>query len=185
MTESAAGVPATVPAGASEDLVAVSMTVNGVPVALEVDSRTSLADILRRQLRLTGTHLGCEQGSCGACTVIIEGDRAVRSCLVLAGQADGMEIETVESLAVGGELNELQSAFREHHALQCGYCTSGFLMSVTARRREGPIITDEDAREAVSGNICRCTGYVGIVEAVLSLARPAETEHDSLTGTAR
>jgi aerobic-type carbon monoxide dehydrogenase small subunit (CoxS/CutS family) len=146
----------------------VVLHVNGEEVSATVESRVSLADFLRHHLHLTGTHIGCEQGSCGACTVLVDG-AAVRSCLMLAVQADGAHLETVESLANGEELNALQAAFKEHHALQCGYCTAGFLMSLTARLRQGPITDESDAREALSGNICRCTGYAGMIEALLSL----------------
>ncbi|MCW2864508.1 MAG: (2Fe-2S)-binding protein [Actinoallomurus sp.] len=144
----------------------ISVTVNGAVREEAVDDRLTLADFLRERLRLTGTHLGCEHGVCGACTVLVNGD-AVRSCLMLAVQADGTEIETVESLAEDGTLNPLQEAFRRNHALQCGFCTSGFLMSVTAAMREEPIRDEEHAREVLSGNICRCTGYTGLVKAVL------------------
>lgn len=144
----------------------ISVTVNGTAYAAEVDDRLTLADFLRERLRLTGTHLGCEHGVCGACTVIVDG-AAVRSCLMLAVQTDGSEIETVESLAEGDKLNPLQEAFKRNYALQCGFCTSGFLMSVTAAVREGPIRDAEHAREVLSGNICRCTGYTGLVQAVL------------------
>lgn len=161
------------PGDPGKETVDVDLTVNGEAVSVSTDVRTSLAELLRRDLRLTGTHLGCEHGSCGACTVIVDG-AAVRSCLILAAQADGCTVETVESLARHGELNPLQEAFRENHALQCGFCTSGFLMSLTARLREGPIVSEEQAREALSGNICRCTGYVGLVDAVLSLVGDGE-----------
>jgi aerobic-type carbon monoxide dehydrogenase small subunit (CoxS/CutS family) len=144
----------------------ISVTVNGDVREAVVDDRLTLADFLRERLRLTGTHLGCEHGVCGACTVLVNGD-AVRSCLMLAVQSDGAEIETVESLAENGELNPLQRAFQRNHALQCGFCTSGFLMSVTAAMREAPIRDEEQAREVLSGNICRCTGYTGLVKAVL------------------
>jgi aerobic-type carbon monoxide dehydrogenase small subunit (CoxS/CutS family) len=154
--------------GNSSDLVPVGMTVNGERREALLDSRVSLADYLRHGLRLTGTHLGCEQGSCGACTVIVDGV-SMRSCLVFAVQLEGASVETVESLAVDGELNPLQEAFHQHHALQCGFCTSGFLMSLTARLRERPISDERDARDALSGNICRCTGYAGMVKALLSL----------------
>jgi aerobic-type carbon monoxide dehydrogenase small subunit (CoxS/CutS family) len=144
----------------------ISVTVNGAVREEAVDDRLTLADFLRERLRLTGTHLGCEHGVCGACTVLVNGD-AVRSCLMLAVQADGADVETVESLAEDGRLNPLQEAFRRNHALQCGFCTSGFLMSVTAAMREGRIRDEERAREVLSGNICRCTGYAGLVRAVL------------------
>ncbi|MCE7002070.1 (2Fe-2S)-binding protein [Kibdelosporangium philippinense] len=145
----------------------IKVTVNGTTHHDEVDSRLTLADFLRERLRLTGTHLGCEHGVCGACTVILDG-AAVRSCLMLAVQADGSELETVESLASeDGELGTLQQAFKDNYALQCGFCTSGFLMSVTAALREGPVRDEVTAREVLSGNICRCTGYQGLVRAVL------------------
>jgi aerobic-type carbon monoxide dehydrogenase small subunit (CoxS/CutS family) len=145
----------------------ITVTVNGTTHQDEVDSRLTLADFLRERLRLTGTHLGCEHGVCGACTVILDGS-AVRSCLLLAVQADGSELETVESLSSeDGELNPLQQAFKDNYALQCGFCTSGFLMSVTAALREGPVRDETTAREVLSGNICRCTGYQGLVQAVL------------------
>jgi aerobic-type carbon monoxide dehydrogenase small subunit (CoxS/CutS family) len=141
-------------------------TVNGREHRDVVEVRTTLADYLRHGLRLTGTHLGCEHGVCGACTVLV-GGAAVRSCLMLAVQADGAQVETVEGLARDGELTPLQQAFHRNHALQCGYCTSGFLMSVTEALREGPVETDQAAREVLSGNICRCTGYAGMIQAVL------------------
>jgi len=144
----------------------ITVTVNGVRHAQIVDDRLTLADFLRERLRLTGTHLGCEHGACGACTVIVDG-AAVRSCLMLAAQADGSAIETVEALAEDGELSPLQVAFKRNHALQCGFCTSGFLMSVTAALREGPIRDELHAREVLSGNICRCTGYRGLVQSLL------------------
>jgi len=142
------------------------MTVNGEEHRGVVDVRTTLADFLRHDLRLTGTHLGCEHGVCGACTVLV-GGTAVRSCLMLAVQADGAQVETVEGLADGDELNPLQEAFHRNHALQCGFCTAGFLMSVTGALREGPVETEQEAREVLSGNICRCTGYAGMIRAVL------------------
>jgi aerobic-type carbon monoxide dehydrogenase small subunit (CoxS/CutS family) len=151
----------------------VSVTVNGVVRDETVDDRLTLADFLRERLRLTGTHLGCEHGVCGACTVLVNGD-AVRSCLMLAVQADGARIETVESLARDGALNPLQEAFKRNHALQCGFCTPGFLMSVTAAMREEPIRDEERAREVLSGNICRCTGYTGLVKAVLEAGAEEE-----------
>jgi len=144
----------------------ITGTVNGAAYDEVVDDRMTLADFLREKLRLTGTHLGCEHGVCGACTVIVDG-AASRSCLMLAVQADGTAIETVEGLAEDGELNRLQAAFKKNHALQCGFCTSGFLMSVTAAMREGAIRDEGHAREVLSGNICRCTGYTGLVKAVL------------------
>jgi aerobic-type carbon monoxide dehydrogenase small subunit (CoxS/CutS family) len=145
----------------------ITTTVNGVRHEAEVDGRLSLADFLRHRLRLTGTHIGCEHGVCGACTVHVDG-AAVRACLMFAVQVDGRTVETVESLAApDGELAPLQACFHKHHALQCGFCTSGFLMSVTEALRDGPIETPEQARAALGGNICRCTGYAGMVDAVL------------------
>jgi aerobic-type carbon monoxide dehydrogenase small subunit (CoxS/CutS family) len=144
----------------------IELVVNDTPYGDVVDTRLTLADYLRHRLRLTGTHLGCEHGACGACTVLVDG-AATRSCLMLAVQADGHRVETVESLAPDGELNPLQAAFHRHHALQCGFCTPGFLMSVTEALRDGPIADDEQARAVLSGNICRCTGYTGLIAATL------------------
>src|SRR5579875_1127131 len=164
---------------AGDDQVWVTVTVNGVPQTRQVEARLTLADFLRGELGLKGTHLGCEHGSCGACTVIVDGD-AIRSCLMLAVQARGRTVETVESLAADGRLSPLQAAFREFHALQCGFCTSGCLMSLTARLREGPIASEEQAREALSGNICRCTGYAGLIDAVIAVSAGSA----ALTGSA-
>ena len=147
----------------------IALRVNGKAVEGEPQARVSLADFLRESLRLTGTHLGCEHGVCGACTVLVDG-AAVRSCLMFAVQADGAEVTTVEGLAPEGELGDLQQAFREHHALQCGFCTPGFLTTAEAFLRENPNPTEAEVRDAVSGNLCRCTGYVGIVEAILATA---------------
>jgi aerobic-type carbon monoxide dehydrogenase small subunit (CoxS/CutS family) len=143
----------------------VNLTVNGERRGGLAPVRMTLADFLRHELGLKGTHLGCEHGVCGACTIIVNG-AAVRSCLLLAVQADGAEIETVEGLEQDGELSPLQRAFHRNHALQCGFCTSGFLMSITAALREGPVSSDDEAREVLSGNICRCTGYAGMIKAV-------------------
>ncbi|WP_308198017.1 2Fe-2S iron-sulfur cluster-binding protein [Saccharopolyspora soli] len=153
-------------------------TVNGAVYESDVDSRMSLADFLRHRLRLTGTHVGCEHGVCGACTVHVDG-AAVRSCLMLAVQADGCEIDTVEGLASpDGQLTPLQESFHKHHALQCGFCTSGFLMSATEALREGAVDTPQQAREVLSGNICRCTGYAGLVDAVLEASeRTKSVDH--------
>lgn len=151
------------------EVVWVTTTVNGIEREEVVDSRLTLADFLRGTLRLTGTHLGCEHGVCGSCTVLVDGD-AVRSCLMLAAQVDGRVVETVENLAgPDGELDPLQEAFSRRHAVQCGFCTSGFLMSATAALREGPISSAAQAREVLSGNICRCTGYAGMVQALLDV----------------
>jgi carbon-monoxide dehydrogenase small subunit len=155
----------------------VRFTVNGKPATVEVEPRLTLADCLRHALRLTGTHVGCEHGVCGACTVIVDG-RAMRSCLMLAVQAEGCTVETVEGLGTGIDeggaeaLGPLQAAFRRHHALQCGFCTPGMLMTAHALLSREPDADAGRVREALSGNLCRCTGYIGIVEAVLD-ARPA------------
>jgi aerobic carbon-monoxide dehydrogenase small subunit len=144
----------------------VTMTVNGRPRRALVEPRKTLADFLREDCALTGTHLGCEHGVCGACTVLLDGD-AVRACLLFAVQAEGAEITTVEGLTpTDGGLSTVQEAFREAHGLQCGFCTPGFIVSVTAFLRDNPSPTDNEIREGLSGNLCRCTGYQGIVNAV-------------------
>lgn len=150
----------------------ITITVNGVAHTLEgVEPRHLLTDVLRDRLGLTGTHVGCEHGVCGACTVLIDG-RPVRSCLMFATQADSHSLETVEGLAsADAPLTPLQRAFRERHALQCGFCTPGILMTMTWFLREHPRPTREQIREELAGNLCRCTGYQGIVEAVLSAAQ--------------
>ena len=150
--------------------IRIDLAVNGKAVSGTVQPRVSLADFLREELRLTGTHLGCEHGVCGACTVIVDG-AAVRACLMFAVQAQGASITTVEGLAPAGELTDLQRAFREHHALQCGFCTPGFLTTAEAFLAENPNPTPDEVRVAISGNICRCTGYIGIVGAILATAR--------------
>lgn len=132
----------------------------------------TLADFIRQDLDLTGTHLGCEHGVCGACTILMNGE-AVRSCLLLAVQADGADLHTVESLADGDKLHPLQRAFQDRHALQCGFCTPGFLMTARAFLEENPMPTREEVREAIAGNICRCTGYQPIVDAILDAAEEA------------
>jgi aerobic-type carbon monoxide dehydrogenase small subunit (CoxS/CutS family) len=147
----------------------LSFTLNGERREASADPRTHLADFLRHGLGLTGTHLGCEHGVCGACTVIVDG-APVRSCLMLAVQVDGCRVETVEGLAKGGELSALQQAFSNHHGLQCGFCTPGMLMTLEAFLRVTPSPTEQDVRIAISGNTCRCTGYQGIVEAALAAA---------------
>jgi carbon-monoxide dehydrogenase small subunit len=150
---------------------AISVTVNGARREAEVPVRLTLADFLRHTLELTGTHLGCEHGVCGACTVLLDG-RAVRSCLLLAVQANGREVTTVEGLAPqAGGLHPLQEAFRDHHGLQCGFCTPGMLTTLVEFLRENPDPTAEDVRVAISGNLCRCTGYQGIVDAALAAAK--------------
>jgi aerobic-type carbon monoxide dehydrogenase small subunit (CoxS/CutS family) len=144
--------------------VKVAIEINGSVYEGEVEPRTLLSDFIRHQAGLTGTRVGCEHGVCGACTVQLDGE-PVRSCLMLAIQADGRALRTVEGLASDGELHPLQRAFNETHALQCGFCTSGFLMALEAFLRERPDPSEEEIREALSGNLCRCTGYVAIVEA--------------------
>ena len=148
--------------------VPIGVTVNGVRHERAVEPRLLLSDFLRHELGLTGTHVGCEHGVCGACTVLLDGDD-VRSCLILAVQADGHELVTVEGLAPpggGDELHPLQAAFREAHGLQCGFCTPGFLMTLVPFLREHPHPSEPEIREALSGHLCRCTGYQGIVAAV-------------------
>jgi carbon-monoxide dehydrogenase small subunit len=151
------------------DQIDVSVTVNGVVHKRTVPARQSLADFLRTTLGMTGTHVGCEHGVCGSCTILIDGAMA-RSCLTLAAQADGAEIATVEGLARNGTLHPIQAAFKSCHALQCGFCTPGFLMSSVALLNENADPSEEDVRAWLSGNICRCTGYQFIVDAVLRAA---------------
>jgi carbon-monoxide dehydrogenase small subunit len=148
------------------DLATVALTVNGAPRRMAVEARKTLADALREDLALTGTHLGCEHGACGACTVLLDGD-AVRSCLIFAVQADGADVVTVEGLApADGRLSAVQQAMHECHGLQCGFCTPGFVVSITALLERDPDPDDEAIRDGLSGNLCRCTGYQGIIEAV-------------------
>lgn len=146
--------------------ITITMTVNGVATTLEVEARMTLADALREKLRLTGTHLACEHGVCGACSVIVDG-LAVRACLMLAVQANGAHIVTVEGMAEGERLSPLQSSFRKHHAVQCGFCTPGILTTMHALLSEEPDADATRIREVLSGNLCRCTGYLPIIEAVL------------------
>lgn len=148
----------------------ITVTVNGQRYSREVPDRTTLADFLRHDLGLTGTHLGCEHGVCGACTVLIDG-RSARSCLSFAVQMDGRELTTVEGLNAGHELNPLQQAFQEHHGLQCGYCTPGMLISLTELLSDNPDPTEEEVRLVLTGHLCRCTGYAGPVKAALAAAR--------------
>jgi carbon-monoxide dehydrogenase small subunit len=144
----------------------VKLTVNGQPREARIEPRLTLADFLREECRLTGTHLGCEHGVCGACTVLLDGD-PVRACLVFAVQADGAEVTTIEGIgSPDGALSVVQQAFRDCHGLQCGFCTPGFIVSVTAFLRDHPNPSDAEIREALSGNLCRCTGYQGIFDAV-------------------
>ena len=151
------------PTGDSE--VEVSLTVNGHPHGTTVAVRKTLADFLREDLGLTGTHIGCEHGVCGACTVLMDGE-PIRACLLFAVQADGAELTTVEGLATGDELHPIQQAFWEHHGLQCGFCTPGFLLTAYDFLREKRGVSEPEIREALSGNLCRCTGYGQIVEAI-------------------
>jgi carbon-monoxide dehydrogenase small subunit len=148
----------------------VAVEVNGDLYEREVDARRLLVHFLRDDLELTGTHIGCDTGNCGACTVLYDG-QAVKSCMLLAVQADGAKVETVEGLAQDGELHPLQQAFSDHHALQCGYCTPGMLMSAKHLLDNNPEPTETEIRRAIQGNICRCTGYVNIVEAIAAVAR--------------
>ena len=147
----------------------ITVTVNGESYEREVDARRLLIHFLRDDLDLTGSHIGCDTGNCGACTVIYDGVLA-KSCMLLAVQADGASIETVEGLAREGELTSLQQAFSDHHALQCGYCTPGMLMSATALLRSNAHPNEEEVRKAIQGNLCRCTGYVNIVAAIKAAA---------------
>ena len=148
----------------------VAVTVNSTVYERDVEPRKLLIHFLRDDLDLTGSHIGCDTGNCGACSVIFDGT-LVKSCMLLAVQADGSEIETVEGLADGDTLTELQQAFSDHHALQCGYCTPGMLMSATALLRTNPSPSEAEIRKALQGNICRCTGYWNIVEAVKAVAK--------------
>jgi len=147
----------------------VTLTVNGDRRTIRVEPRRTLADALREDCGLTGTHLGCEHGVCGACTILLDGN-PVRSCLMFAMQADGVELRTVEGLAQGGKLHPLQQAFWDHHGLQCGFCTPGFLMLAAGILEQYPDIGEAELREALSANLCRCTGYQNILKAVLAAA---------------
>jgi aerobic-type carbon monoxide dehydrogenase small subunit (CoxS/CutS family) len=149
--------------------IRIELLVNAAVVERQVEPRLTLADFLREELGLTGTHLGCEHGVCGACTVLVDRD-SVRACLMFAAQADGAEVVTVEGLAPDGKLTDLQASFRQHHALQCGFCTPGMLTTAHAFLRRCPTPSRDDVREAISGNLCRCTGYIPIVDAILATA---------------
>jgi carbon-monoxide dehydrogenase small subunit len=155
----------------------ITVTVNGETCKASVEPRLLLTDFLRQTLGLTGTHVGCEHGVCGACTVLLDGD-SVRSCLMFAVQADGRRVETVESLGGIGQMNALQQSFHEHHALQCGFCTPGMLITATDLIKKYPLATDDDIRQGLSGNLCRCTGYEHIVKAIRAVV-------DSKAGDAR
>ncbi|HEV8451036.1 MAG TPA: (2Fe-2S)-binding protein [Gaiellales bacterium] len=144
---------------------AVTITVNGAPRMAEVEPRTLLVHLLREHLNLTGTHVGCDTSNCGACTVWLDGE-AVKSCTVLAVQAAGREVTTIEAISENGDLHPMQRAFHEHHALQCGYCTPGMVMAAIKLLEANPSPTDEEIRHGLEGNLCRCTGYVNIVAAV-------------------
>jgi aerobic-type carbon monoxide dehydrogenase small subunit (CoxS/CutS family) len=149
----------------------IELSVNGTAYRSRVEARMLLSDFLRHELLLAGTHVGCEHGVCGACTVLLDG-APVRSCLMLAVQANGHELATVEGLASGaGELHPIQQAMHEHHGLQCGYCTPGILMTMTAYLKENPAPSEDEVREALSGNLCRCTGYQNIVDAMMAAAQ--------------
>jgi len=163
-----------------KDMHHVNLRVNGRHHELVVEARRTLADMLRHDLGYTGTHLGCEHGICGACTVILDGQPA-RACLVFGVQADGAEVRTVEGLADGDQLSDLQQAFSDHHALQCGFCTPGFLMLIEAYLGEegDGTLSPEQARELVASNLCRCTGYQGIVEAVVATARTRRAQKEA------
>jgi carbon-monoxide dehydrogenase small subunit len=152
----------------------ITVTVNGIGCERSVEPRLLLSDFLRQELGLTGTHVGCEHGVCGACTIILNGD-SIRACLMLAVQADGAMVETVEGLSSNHKLSPLQQVFHEHHALQCGYCTPGMLMTIRDLMRKYPLATDEEIREGLSGNLCRCTGYEHIIRAVRALVEQARS----------
>lgn len=168
----------------SDSFVTFAVNVNGQAVTRTVEPRMLLSDFLRHELELTGTHVGCEHGSCGACTVLMDG-QAVRSCIMFAVQSDGHELMTVEGLATSPqELHPLQAAFREKHGLQCGYCTAGFLMTLLPFLRENPDPDEETIRAVLSGNICRCTGYQNIVEAVKLAAATMSPAQVTISTTA-
>jgi len=163
---------------------ALDLTINGKRHQRLVEVRMTLADFLRHEIGLTGTHLGCEHGVCGACTILLNGE-AVRSCLLLAVQADGSHLKTVEGLRTGEELTPLQLAFHDQHALQCGFCTPGMLVTAHALLKENPRPTEAQIREAISGNICRCTGYQPIIKAILQAAERTEIRSQKSEGSYR
>ncbi|MBO9359541.1 MAG: (2Fe-2S)-binding protein [Thermomicrobium sp.] len=158
--------------------VPITLTVNGRSISAEVEARMTLADFLREQLGLTGTKLGCEYGVCGSCSVLWDG-AAVRSCLVLAAQADGANLTTIEGLATGEAMHAVQQAFWEHHGLQCGFCTPGMVLTAVALLEENPDPSEQEIREALSGNLCRCTGYQNIVRAVRAAAEQMQAGRGS------
>ena len=167
----------------TEETYAITLYVNGIPREVTVPARRLLSDCLRHDLRLTGTHVGCEHGVCGACTVLVDGV-AMRSCLLLAVSVDGAEITTVEGLAEpDGTLSPVQQAFADCHGLQCGFCTPGFLTTITAGLRDNPDPTEDEAREMVAGNLCRCTGYTNIVRSVLRASEIAREQVDGSGST--
>jgi carbon-monoxide dehydrogenase small subunit len=159
----------------------IRLRVNGQGIEHEVEVRKLLADFLREDLGLTATHLGCEHGVCGACTVVLDGDSA-RSCLLFAVQADGGELLTVEGLAQEGQMHPLQQAFWDNHALQCGFCTSGFLMSAYDLLQKNPRPSEDEVRHALSGNLCRCTGYANIIKAVMAVAGKMSSQPSAISG---
>jgi 2-furoyl-CoA dehydrogenase 2Fe-2S iron sulfur subunit len=172
-----------IPAG---ERAAIRFTLNGRLICAQADARMQLADLIRHVLKQYGTHVGCEHGICGACTVLLDG-RAVRSCLIFAPQVEGSAIITVEGLAqengeLNGELNDLQQSFRRHHALQCGFCTAGILISATQFLRENPDPSEVEVRDMLSGHLCRCTGYAGIVDAILATAKSRSGENCKASG---
>jgi aerobic-type carbon monoxide dehydrogenase small subunit (CoxS/CutS family) len=154
----------------SDEVTRIEFSINGAQVGADAEPRMLLADFIRHRLRLTGTHVGCAHGACGACTVMVNG-RPARSCLMFAVQAQGAELKTVEGLSSEDELSPLQQEFRNHHALQCGFCTPGMLISAQALLDENPQPTEEEIRKALAGNLCRCTGYNNIVRAVQAAAK--------------
>jgi aerobic carbon-monoxide dehydrogenase small subunit len=151
-------------------MTTISVTVNGVEHEAEVEPRQLLVYFLREQLGLTGTHVGCDTSSCGACTVLLDGESA-KACTILAVQADGHEVTTIEGLATNGELHPMQQAFHEHHGLQCGFCTPGMVLAAVSYLEENPNPTEDEVRHALEGNLCRCTGYHNVVKAVLAAAQ--------------
>jgi aerobic carbon-monoxide dehydrogenase small subunit len=154
----------------------IKVTVNGKDYERDVEPRTLLAYFLREDLGLTGTHVGCDSSSCGVCTVVLDGTRAVKSCTMFAVQADGAQITTVEGLAQGGQLHPLQQGFWDQHGLQCGYCTPGMMMTAYALLKRNPSPSEHEIRDAISGNLCRCTGYQNIVKAIDQAAKAAATQ---------